>query len=655
MEFFAADRFNPKIAVGLRNSTAAAGTFLCRNFSRIATAIRSKFCVELSSASTVSVLATNCDFRVKGKIAGLLPYALLLAAVAAVFYPCLRADFVNWDDYALAANNPLVHSVSWRSVAAIFSSYSLGHYQPLTMLSFMAEYAAFGLTPFSAHLINILLHFLNSALVFALAGWLLRACSQSPYSAASDAFAPDTSRSSAYRPTGLRACARCVSEAKSPLSLRKRDCEQALKDNRKALLAALLFAVHPLHAESAAWVSERKDLLYSVFYLSALLVYVRYLRDRSLRWYCAALGLFALSLASKSMAVTLPLVLLMLDRFETGKITWRGLAEKAPFLLLAVLFSRLAVVSQGKAGYVAAFSLGKAAGGICIACGNLLFYLEKFLLPAGLSPFYPYPGSGLYSVPDAYYIAPAFVALAAWLVFKFARRLNGLIGFGFLFFAVTIAPGLQFIPIGRGIAADHFTYIPYLGLILIAAEIMLRLYDGAGTEKAKRMLIIAGAALLLALSAGARGRCLVWRDSVTLWSSALEKYPRSAVALNNRGLAYHKAGLYDRAIADFTAALAIDPRAVMFHSNRAISYAATGELDSAQSGFSRAIELDPRNAGFHNNLGNVYFMKGDFAKAKAGYEAALRLSPENRTALEHLAQADRLLGARAGGGKKSRE
>ncbi|MDD2774261.1 MAG: tetratricopeptide repeat protein [Elusimicrobiales bacterium] len=538
--------------------------------------------------------------RFKGKIAGLLPYALLLAAVAAVFYPCLRADFVNWDDYALAADNPLVHNVSWRSAAAIFSSYSLGHYQPLTMLSFMAEYAAFGLTPFSAHLINILLHFLNSALVFALAGWFL-------------------------------------------------------KDTRKALLAALLFAVHPLHAESAAWVSERKDLLYSAFYLAALLVYVRYLRDRSLRWYFAALGLFALSLASKSMAVTLPLVLLMLDRFETGKITRRGLAEKAPFLLLAVLFSRLAVVSQGKAGYVAAFSFGKAAGGICIACGNLLFYLEKFLLPVGLSPFYPYPGSGLYSVPDAYYLAPAFAALAAWLVFKFARKVNGLIGFGFLFFAVTIAPGLQFIPIGRGIAADHFTYIPYLGLILIAAEIMLRLYDGAAAEKAKRALIIAGAALLLALSTGARGRCLVWRDSVTLWSSALEKYPRSAVALNNRGLAYHKAGLYDRAIADFTAALAIDPRAVMFHSNRAISYAATGELDSAQSGFSRAIELNPRNAGFHNNLGNVYFMKGDFAKAKAGYEAALRLSPENRTALEHLAQTDRLLGARAGGGKKSRE
>jgi len=532
------------------------------------------------SASAPIPVSASMFPAVTGGWQSLLPVAALLAVViAAVFYPCLVAGYINWDDLAIVRDNPNVSSFSLHSLNNIFSSYNVGHYQPLTTLSFLAEHVIFGGGAKVSHALNIAFHILNSFLAYLVAFCFL-------------------------------------------------------KDRRKALLAALIFAVHPMHVESVAWVSERKDMMYSVFYMWAIICYARRSGEGPYENYMPLLGLFTLALLAKSMAITLPLVLLLMDFLKEGRITKDRFVEKGPLLAIACLFAHMAVISQGKAGFVRSYSLHKIFDGMCIACGNLIFYVWRFVIPVGMSPFYPYPGRGIYDVPPIYCFAPLLFVPLAWAAWKFASR-KKLYIVGLLFFLATIAPGLQFIPSGRGLAGDHFTYIPYLGLIFILADIALNNYDALAVA-GRRALTAVMAVLLLALGVESHAYCYVWKDSVTVWTHVLSLSPMTPLAYNNRGVAEYRIGMIDKAVADLRLAVIADPKSARFMSNYGTMLVAQRKMPLAVHYYKIAVAMDPKNLEYLNNLGSCYYILGDLDLAEEEFKLAVEASYDDDLSVKHL-------------------
>ena len=452
------------------------------------------------------------------------PFAIIAAAVALFFYPCLKAAFVNWDDLQLLGAIPANARFSVANISLVFSSFNIGHYHPLTMLSFLADRTLFGINPFAEHIVNLILHCANSCLAYLLVLWFL-------------------------------------------------------KDRTKALISALIFALHPMHVESVAWVAERKDLLYSFFYLLAMLVYRKHAEKGNAVSYTAALLLFCLAILSKSMAITLPGLLLLMDWKAAGKITKYDFLEKIPFLFFSVLGARLAVITQGGDHFVTAMSASKIFSGIMLVCGNFVFYLIKFFLPTGLCAFYPYQG-----VPATYYFAPPLIALVICFAWRQTRKGYYMPAFGLLFFGITLSPVLQFIPAGYGIAADHFTYIPFLGIIIPLADWLVDFSNRQIPDK-KRLATAFCVVWLLVLGCAATARCRVWQDSITLWNSVLKRYPDCYIALVNRTSAFMDAGRYDDALRDAEQALSLMPN----HRHRPLMMAANACY--AKKDYARAEKL----------------------------------------------------------------
>ncbi|MDH4197222.1 MAG: hypothetical protein OEW05_07445, partial [Candidatus Aminicenantes bacterium] len=323
--------------------------------------------------------------------------ALILVLTAAVFSNSLRNEFIDeLDDDIYIVNNTAVKDLSAAGLKTILTTFVAGNYHPLTMLSYAVEYRLFGLDPHAYHRTNRLLHGLNTALVFALVWSLWR----------------------------RRAA---------------------------AVLAALLFAVHPLRVESVSWISERKDVLYAFFFLAALLAYVSYMKDRTKRGRLAgAFVLFLLSLLSKPMAVTFPVVLLLIDVYLQRKLDRRAWLEKVPFFILAVVFGALTLTTQDPGS-----TLQEMAGRygfferLFFPFYALAFYLAKLFVPTGLSAYHYYPELVGGRLPWEYYAAPLALLMVGLLVIRARGRLRRELIFGSLFFLVTISVTLQIIPAGR--------------------------------------------------------------------------------------------------------------------------------------------------------------------------------------------------------------
>ena len=496
----------------------------------------------------------------------LLPIAAFLA-----FSPALFNGFVNWDDDVYVLNNPLLQSWSWTSLKAMLLGSYAHYYAPLTFLSYAAEYQASGTHPFLYHLDNVLLHALNA--------WL------------------------AYRFCLLLGGKRAV-----------------------ALAAAALFALHPLRVESVAWVTERKDLLYSLFYLLSMNCYLRYLDEgykTRLLWFSCVL--FFCSLMSKPMAVTLPLVLFIIDFYRRRALSMRMAVEKLPYAILAALFVKITWASQGHSLTAA----GKLLPGLELALHNIFFYIGKILLPLNLSALYPAPQFGdKLASPALFLTEAALLALIVWGAWRWRENWREL-SFGLAFFAAALLPIIQLVPIGWASAADRYTYLPALGLSFAAAELFLRIH---ALPRLRKVAGITGISVLLALGAMSFARCFVWKDSITLWGDVLTKHPGSTIALNNRGKALLAAGRFEEAEENFAKALASHNDSIIFLSNHAAALARLGRYDQALKDLSRAIELMPDSATLHNNRGAVYLLKKEPKKGLKDFERALELQPNHTDA-----------------------
>jgi len=394
--------------------------------------------------------------------------------------PSLDNGFTNWDEYDTIVRNPRIRTLSAESVKTIFSTPDISMYNPLAILSYAVEYHFAGLAPEIYHATNLFLHLANTVLVLLLARLLLGGA-------------------------------------------------------WGAFFVALLFGVHPAHVESVAWAAERKDVLCAFFYLSSLLAYAS--RPGKTANYLLSLVLFVLALLSKSMAVTLPLALLLVDYLKEEKVGLKHWLGKLPFFICAGIFTGIQLYWSGG-------TFGMSAGKrLLVPLYNLGFYIYTLLWPFNLSAMYYFPLGGRTGV----YLFAAGVLAAAFLLWKYFRRDKELI-FGAAFYAALLLPVLQFFPFGGVVSSDRYTYLSSIGVFIAAAALARRALPRLGPAFRPALAVCALCAVLV-LAVTSRVRCAVWKDSVSLWNDTLRKQPLAPLALTNLCDAYLSANRAEEAAA----------------------------------------------------------------------------------------------------------
>jgi len=485
------------------------------------------------------------------------------------FSSALSNGFVNWDDPHYLELNPAAQHLD---LVGIFTDEVAANYQPLSVLTLAVEHRLFGMDPFVFHLGNVLLHVANTVLVALLVLRLL--------------------------PGRLVV----------------------------ALVTAALFGLHPLHVESVAWISERKDVLSVFLSLGSLLAYVSYVDGGGRRPYALALAAFALALLAKPMAVTLPVVLLGIDWLRRRGLGRRVWIEKAPFFAGSLLagVANLRIQSPDTPHNLEIYGLGwleRAWMGV----EGIAFYVAKAMWPVRLSAVYDIDQVRVGALEWTLALAAAgFVA--ALLVRAAALRRAAV--FGLAFFAITIALVLKVVPFGSySLYNDRYMYLPSVGLFLVVA---LAFADAARWRPALRIgAAVVGGLALVALSVASYERCRVWRSSETLWSDALAVQPGATTALNNLGRYRLDAGDLEAAEALFERAVASRPESPDPHYNLAILYARRGDRAAAERAYERALELHPGSAPWRMEVARFYASGGDFARAVKHYEAVVELLPDS--------------------------
>jgi len=471
------------------------------------------------------------------------------------YYPALYNDFTNWDDDRFLTQNPLVQRLSARNIKQMFTSAHHEYYGPLFFLSFAVEYRFFGANPFHYHLDNVILHAANAILVFFLLYLLTE---------------------------------------RVPLSL----------------VAATIFAVHPIHVESVAWVTERKDVLCGLFFLLSLIFYLLF-RKGSRRHYLLCLLFFICALLSKPTAVMLPVILILLDFLLGERQSPRTLLNKAPFFLIAVIFAYITIATQRESAMPGAGPAG-AIGNFLVAARAVVFYIEKTILPLALSAHYPFPTEFSFAEARYYGSLIALVIIAAFVLFslRYTRR----IFFGFAFFIAMLLPVLQIVRVGDLAAADRYMYLPLIGPAYIFALVIDRwvfLPERQGNVLRAGVIVLL-AAMFFALGNLTYRRCKVWKNSLTLWSDVLEQFPESAPALLGLGKYY---------------------KAMAVIENR------DENIAEAEKFLKKLYELYPDRRSAVTNLASLYLFEEKPALSIPLYEKAVRLYPDSPEARLYLANA----------------
>ncbi len=511
------------------------------------------------------------DFRLTK--ADALPLAGVLLITAVCFLRARGYDFVNWDDDFNITKNPNLRNLDWANIKGIFTSHVIGNYNPLTTLSFAIEKHLFGLDPAVFHTTNVVLHLVCTFL--------------------------------AYRFTRLLGLSVTV-----------------------ATIVAFLFGVHPMKVESVVWITERKDVLYSAFYLGALINYVKWYRSGLKNKYIPIiLVLFTLSLLSKIQAVALPLSMLCLDYYfkrawpQKPLIPVKLILEKWYYFALSLLIGLIGIYFLGEQGSLNATSAYNMLDRIVIGTYSFSVYILKFFVPFRISPLYPYPGV----IPWYIYASPAlFAGLVAIGVVAFRKNWRPLF-FGLAFFTVNIMFVLQVVGAGQAFLADRFVYIPYLGLSIAAAHYLSELIKRGSRSRMAALAIMAvwGVGLLAITWI----HVPVWKNSNTLWSHVLKYYQNSALPYRNRAQYYRENGQTELALADYERSIALkqDPDVV---NSRARLYFNLQNWPKALEDYDLAIQLDPNVGEYWINRGAVYAMLGNFQQAEQDMTQGITLDPD---------------------------
>ncbi|MFW5886290.1 MAG: hypothetical protein ACOCUL_00900, partial [Bacteroidota bacterium] len=419
---------------------------------------------------------------------------LALIMTFLVYHSSLKNDFVNWDDPAYIMGNPHFKDFS---IIKVFQSYDVGNYHPFTIISLYIDYQLSMsdvndpslLKPYYFHLHNLLLHLAGVMLVLGFAYFLLG------------------------------------------------------KKGGAAFFVALLYGIHPMHVESVAWISERKDVLYAMYFFASLLCYMLYREHGQKKWYYWSLFFFLFSLFSKGQAVTLSLVIVLIDIYQRREINKSFFIEKLPYLGLSFMFGLIAINAQQTGGGSGQVDIS-FFDSFLVGFFGIMMYVYKFFCPVNLACFHPYIFNEHGELP-AIVNYSILIVIGIGTVIYFLSRKDRAVWFGPLFFLVTIFPVLQFFPVGRQIIAERYTLIPYVGLSIFLIHLVQKLLEIPTCKKHYKTVYAGLGGFILVLSVQAHNQAKIWENTETLWSQVLELYPNTTEAYINRGYWYNQVKRYD--------------------------------------------------------------------------------------------------------------
>ena len=567
--------------------------------------------------------------------------ALAILTITA-FWQIKDCGFIVYDDEQYVTKNVYVQSgLNAESISQAFSSdlaKHSGHWHPLTWLSLMLDHSLFGLNPMGYHLVNLLFHVLSTILLFLVLRRMTRALWPSAFVAA-------------------------------------------------------LFAIHPLHVESVAWVVERKDVLSTFFWMLTLGAYSYYVERRTVQRYVFVLLFFILGLMSKPMLVTLPFVLLLLDfwplqrfsevtpatRMTTAAVkpeTSEGkkkksrkkeaekavaavktvevrkpavpefkwsliypiLLEKVPLFVLAILSSVVTYLAAHSSGTAASLDVLTPAVRIGNALVSYVAYIGKMIVPVNLAVLYPHPGKViLWQVLGAAIFLFAATSFAIWKAKKWPYLVTG-----WFWYLGTLLPVIGIVQVGIQAMADRYTYVSLIGLFIIVAWGVPDLLKKWNYRK--EIFVASSVICILCLSILTWIQVGYWKNSITLFDHVLNVTSNNWLINNNRGLAYKNLGDYSQAIKDFDEAIRIKPEYAEAYYNRGLSYKALGNTGQAIADYSQAIRFKPNLAEAYNNRGNAYGESGDCNLALMDFNAALEINPSFAEAFMNRGNAYNCLG-----------
>ncbi|MBI5635038.1 MAG: tetratricopeptide repeat protein [Nitrospirae bacterium] len=532
------------------------------------------------------------------------PYALggAVALIGCLAYlGILNNGFVNWDDDLYIYENRLILSLGPDSLVQFFTGFHAGNWHPVAWLSHALDYALWGLNPFGHHLTSLILHGLNTALIVVLMTRLIQAAGrQMPHR---EFFSGDEVLTAAS-------------------------------------VTGLFFGLHPIHVESVAWASERKDLLYAFFYQLSVLCYIRHVSiggrageyseavpRLSKGFGVASLVFFALSLMSKPMALTLPAVLLILDWYPLGRFDGKAsphriVIEKVPYILLSAVSAILTLAAQRTAHYVISLQSMPLSDRVLFSLYGLTAYVGKILWPDPLRPFYPTPAEASFHAIK--FLLPAVIVsvLAIAAVIQ-AGKQKVWLALG-LFYCITLFPVLGIVKAGLQIIADRYAYLASVGPFLAAGlcvALLLR-YGRLHKRKTAGMLLVIVAVLSCLLAFVTVQQVRIWKDGISFWSSILEQGTTGRVSANRQELQLFSGALTQA-----------DAWMVTSHHNRAKAYAAAGQYPEAEQDLNIAVAMGNAIAGYPNEInlfyrGYVFLKASRLAEAERDFSRALTLKQD---------------------------
>jgi protein O-mannosyl-transferase len=500
----------------------------------------------------------------------------LAAATAAVYAQVWHHQFVDIDDVKYVPSNPMVsQGLSWQGVRWAFTTGYDSNWFPLTWLSHMLDVQLYGLNAGPHHLTALLLHILNSVLLFGLLHRMTKALGPSAFVAA-------------------------------------------------------LFALHPLHVESVAWVAERKDVLSTFFFFLTLWAYLNYLQRRGVRRYLLLMILYALGLLSKPMLVTLPFVLLLIDIWPLGRVSlqqlrmrmvWPLVKEKVQLFALALASSAKTYMVQQQGGSMNGLDRISLTLRLENALVSYVAYLRDAIWPARLAVYYPYP----VSLPMVW-VAGSILCLAgiSALTLQLARRHRYLL-VGWLWYLGMLVPVIGLVQVGGQSRADRYTYVPLVGILMMVAWGVPDLL--ARWQQLRKAVPAAAMVVALACAVVARRQVGYWQDPITLWTHTLAVTTGNFPAHNNLGLALAGQGKFDDAVFHYREALRIKPDYAVGHLNLGAALASQGKIDEAIATTREAVRIQPDYADAYYNLGVALAFQGKIDEAISEYLEALRMEP----------------------------
>jgi Flp pilus assembly protein TadD len=527
----------------------------------------------------------------------------IVLAVVAVFAIGLRNEFVQWDDQVNLVENLNFRGLGPRHLAWMFTTTLMGHYIPLTWLTFGLDYVLWGMQPAGYHFTNLVLHAANAVLFYWLAKRLLAAA----------------------RPAAS---------------------EPALRAG--AAVTALFFAVHPLRAESVAWATERRDLLSGALLLVCVATYLRAAAaegTRRHRLLALAVGAFTLAMLAKSIVMTLPLLLLVLDWYPLRRLSpanWRApdtrrvWLEKLPFAVVATAGAGVSYWAVAHQDYFTPSARYPLPSRIAMALYSVAFYVSKTVLPADLSPLYELPPSVNALDPQFLLAAVAVTLVSVTLVALAGRWPAGLAAYAW--YAIVLAPVGGLVHAGFQLAHDRYSYLSCLGFALLVGGGLAWLVDARAAGALRPPLFRASCAavggLLATLAVLTWLQVQVWRDTESLWTHAMLVTPECSICHDNYGAllvnrAIKHPGEEIIAIQHFTLALALKPEREKPYGGLGLALIQLNRPREAEMALRRAAQKFPKDAGVLNNLGMVLNQQGQFDQALPVLQKALELNQRN--------------------------